>query len=257
MALRDCWVKRIRDDDPVETIGIIGGIAWPSTIVYYRIINELVAERLGEDGLHSADLVLTQTDFEEIERNQREGRWDRVGALLAEQGMRLKAAGADFFLLACNTVHTADHYIENAVDLPFLHIVDPTADQLIARGFSTVGLLGSRYTMTGDYFVGRLQKQHGLKVLVAEGEHQDNVHNALYQELAKGEFLPGTRDKFKAAIAELISRGAEAVILGCTEFGLLVQPEDSAVPLVDTTIAHAVAAVDRALTSTLPRDAPG
>ena len=251
MALGTAGCSRIRDDDCVETIGVIGGIAWPSTIVYYRIINELVAERLGEDGLHSADLVLAQTDFEEIERNQREGRWDRVGVLLAEQGRRLKAAGADFFLLACNTVHTADHYIENAVDLPFLHIVDPTADQLIARGFSTVGLLGSRYTMTGDYFVGRLQKRYGLNVLVAEGEHQDNVHNALYQELAKGEFLPGTRNKFKAAIAELISRGAEAVILGCTEFGLLVRPEDSAVPLVDTTVAHAVAAVDRALTSTL------
>ena len=241
----------------METIGIIGGVAWPSTIVYYRIINELVAERLGEDGLHSADLVLAQTDFAEIERNQREGRWDRVGALLAEQGMRLKAAGADFFLLACNTVHTADHYIETAVDLPFIHIVDPTAHQLIARRFSTVGLLGSRYTMTGDYFVGRLRKQYGLNVLIAEGEHQDNIHNALYQELAKGQFLPGTRDKFKAAIAELISRGAEAVILGCTEFGLLVHPEDSAVPLVDTTVAHAVAAVDRALTSTLPRGAPG
>ena len=112
------------------------------------------------------------------------------------------------FLLACNTVHTAVQYIENAVDLPFLHIVDPTAYQLIARGFSTVGLLGSRYTMAGDYFVGRLQNQYGLKVLVAEGEHQDNVHNALYQELAKGEFLPGTRDKFKAAIADLISRAA-------------------------------------------------
>jgi aspartate racemase len=240
----------------VKTIGIIGGIAWPSTVAYYRIINELVAQRLGEGGLHSANLVLAQTDFEAIERNQRAGRWDRVGALLAEQGTRLKAAGADFFLLACNTVHTADHDIESAVDLPFIHIVDPTAQQVIDGGSSTVGLLGSRYTMTGDDFVGRLQKRYGLNVLVAEGELQDDVHNALYDELAKGVFLPGTRDMFRAAIADLADRGAEAVILGCTEFGLLVQPEDSPVPLVDTTVAHAVAAVDRALTDTVSPNTP-
>lgn len=247
--------SRIRDDDRMKTIGIIGGIAWPSTIVYYRTINELVAERLGEGGLHSANLVLAQTDFEEIERNQRAGRWDRVGALLAEQGNRLRAAEADFFLLACNTVHTADQYIERTVDLPFIHIVDPTAQQVLDRGFAMVGLLGSRYTMTGDYFVGRLQNQ-GVNVLIAEGEHQDNVHNALYEELAKGQFLHSTRDKFTAAIADLASRGAEAVILGCTEFGLLVQPEDSPVPLIDTTVAHAVAAVDRALADTARRNMP-
>ena len=142
----------------------MGGIAWPSTIVYYRTINELVAHRLGEGGLHSANLVLAQTDFEEIERNQRAGRWDRVGALLAEQGNRLKAAGADFFLLACNTVHTADQYVESAVDPPFVHIVDPTARRVVDRGFTTVGLLGSRYTMTGDYLVSRLQNRYGLDV---------------------------------------------------------------------------------------------
>src|SRR4249919_3425829 len=138
----------------MKTIGIVGGIAWPSSILYYRIINELVAQRLGDSGLHSASLVLAQTDFDEIERNQREGRWDLVGDLLAAQGNKLKAAGADFFLLACNTVHTASDHVEKAVDLPFLHIVDPTARQVLARGFQTVGLLGSRYTMTGSYFTG-------------------------------------------------------------------------------------------------------
>lgn len=179
--------------------------------------------------------------------NQRAGRWDRVGALLAEQGNRLQAAGADFFLLACNTVHTAERYIDDAVDLPFLHIVDPTAEQLLKQGFTTIGLLGSRYTMTGDYFVGRLRNRYGFSVLIAEGEHQDNVHNALYDELAKGHFLPTTRDKFAAAIADLASRGAQAVVLGCTEFSLLVRPEDSRVPLIDTAVAHATAAVDWAL----------
>ena len=247
----------VGEDEGVKTIGIVGGIAWPSTIVYYRTINDLVAQRLGGSGLHSARLVLAQTDFDEIEANQRAGRWERVGALLAVQGNRLKAAGADFFLLACNTVHTADRYIEGTVDLPFLHIVDPTAQQVVDRGYSKVGLLGSRYTMTGDYFVGRLENRFGLHVLIAEGENQDNVHDALYQELAKGVFLDATRDKFKAAIADLVERGAEAVILGCTEFGLLLRHEDSPVPLIDTTVAHAVAAVDRALNDTVSDDTPG
>jgi aspartate racemase len=237
----------IRDDDRVKTIGLIGGVAWPSTIVYYRTINELVAERLADGGLHSADIVLAQTDFQVIEAHQRAGRWDRVGALLAIQANRLKAAGADFFLLACNTVHTSDRYIERSVDLPFLHIVDPTARQIVDRGFVKVGLLGSRYTMTGDYFVARLENRYGLHVLVAEGEHQDNVHDALYQELVRGVFLDATRHRYKAAIADLVDRGAEAVILGCTEFGLLLSSEDSPVPLIDTTLAHAAAAVDYAL----------
>lgn len=231
----------------MKTIGIVGGIAWPSTLVYYRIINELVAERLGDGGLHSADLVLAQTDFERVERYQREGRWDRVGELLAEQGARLESAGADFFLLACNTVHTAGDYVERHVALPFLHIVDPTARQVVDLGLSTVGLLGSRYTMTGDYFVGRLEGTYGLTVLVAEGTHQDAVHDALYDELAQGVVLPETRERFRSAIADLVDRGAQAVILGCTEFGLLVQPEDSPVPLIDTTVVHATAAVELAV----------
>jgi aspartate racemase len=231
----------------MKTIGIVGGVAWPSTIVYYRAINELVARRMGGTGLHCAKLVLAQTDFEQIERHQREGRWDLVGDLLAEQGNKLKDAGADFLLLACNTVHSADEHVERAVGLPFLHIVDPTGREVVNRGFKTVGLLGSRYTMTGTYFVGRLRDRYGLNVLIAEGEHQDNVHNALYDELAKGIFRPETRAKFRAAIDDLVTRGAEVVILGCTEFGMLVEPEDSAVPLVDTTIAHAQAAVDMAL----------
>lgn len=233
----------------MKTIGIISGVAWPSSIVYYKKINELVAARLGGGGLHSAKLVMAQTDFEEIERRQRENRWDLVGDLLAEQGNKLKAAGADFFLIACNTVHTAGDRVEQGVDLPFIHIVDPTAKQVVARGLKTVGLLGSRYTMTGTYFVNRLKERYGLNVLIAEGEHQANVHNALYEELVKGIFLPTTREKFKAAIQDLVERGAEMIILGCTEFGMLVQPEDSSVPIIDTTIAHAEAAVDVALAS--------
>ena len=233
--------------DCLKTIGIVGGVAWPSTIVYYRAINELVAQHLGGAGLHCAKIVLAQTDFEEIERRQREGRWDLVGDLLAAEGNKVKAAGADFFLLACNTVHTADERVESSVNLPFIHIVDPTAREVLARGFKTVGLLGSRYTMTGTYFVERLKKRYGLDVLIAQGEHQNSVHNALYDELAKGIFLPSTREKFRAAILDLVGRGAEVIILGCTEFGMLVKPEDIPVQIIDTTIAHAQAAVEMAL----------
>jgi aspartate racemase len=229
----------------MKTIGIIGGVAWPSTIVYYQKINELVAQRLG--GLHCAKLVLVQTDFETIERHQRENLWDQVGVLLSELGNVLKHAGADFFLIACNTVHTAARQVESSVDLPFIHIVDPTAQQIRARGFKTVGLLGSRYTMCGDYFVKRLEDRYGLQVLIAEGIHQDNVHTALYQELVKGVFKDSTRAKFKDAIADLVVRGAQVIILGCTEFGMLVRAEDSPVPIIDTTMAHVEAAVKTAL----------
>ncbi|MFI6096319.1 aspartate/glutamate racemase family protein [Lentzea sp. NPDC051213] len=241
----------------MKTIGIVGGLAWPSSIVYYRVINELIAQRSGDGGLHSAKLVMAQTDFAEVERNQRLGRWDVVGQLLAEQATRLKAAGADFFLVACNTVHAAAEHFENAVDLPFLHVVDPTARRILDGGFHTVGLLGSRYTMIGGYFVDRLRERYGLEVLVAEGEHRDHVHNALYDELAKGIFRPETRKRFKAAIADLVDRGAEVVVLGCTEFGMLVEAQDSPVPLVDTALVHAEAAVDLALSTPETRATAG
>lgn len=228
----------------MKTIGIVGGIAWPSTLVYYKAIHEYFKERTGTNGLHTPNLIIAQTDFALIEAAQAKGRWDEVGRLLAAEANKLKAAGADAFLLACNTVHTADDYIVKNVDLPMLHIVDAAARKVLDRGCTTVGLLGSRYTMKGTYFVGRLEQKYGLKVLVAHGEHENNVHNALYQELARNIFLPETRVKFKAAIVDLVANGAEAIILGCTEFGMLLQEEDSPVPIIDTSFAHAEAAVD-------------
>ena len=231
----------------MKTIGVVGGIAWPSTLVYYRVLNEYYKERTKTGGLHTPQLVISQTDFGLIEKAQTDGRWDEVGRLLAAEAEKLRAAGADFFLLACNTVHTADSYVVQNVRVPMLHIVDVAATRARERGCTTVGLLGSRYTMTGTYFVGRLKQKYGFKVLVAEGEHETNVHNALYQELAKNIFLPETRAKFKAAIADLLSRGAEVIILGCTEFGMLVQAEDSSVPIIDTSVVHAQAAIDLAL----------
>jgi len=229
----------------MKTIGVIGGLAWPSTAVYYQKINEGIAQRLG--GVHCAKLVLAQTDFDPIERAQRDNNWDHVGLELCKLGNALKRAGADFFLIACNTVHMVASQIEATVDLPFIHIVDPTAQQIRSRGLITVGLLGSRYTMCGGFFAKRLEERHGLKVLIPESIHQDNIHNAEYQELAKGIFKDSTRAKFKDAIADLTARGAQAIILGCTEFGMLVRAEDSPVPIVDTTVAHVEAALETAL----------
>lgn len=231
----------------MKTIGTIGGIAWPSTLVYYKTINEYFKTRTKTNGLHTPNLILTQTDFALIERAQTQGDWDEVGRQLTVEAAKLKRAGADFFLLACNTVHTADAYITRHAKLPMLHIVDAAAQRALATGVTTVGLLGSLYTMTGSYFVGRLEEKYGLRVLVTEGEHEVNVHDALYQELAKNVFRAETRARFRAAIAHLVQYGAQAVILGCTEFGMLVGQEDSAVPVIDTSIVHAEAAVEVAL----------
>jgi aspartate racemase len=229
----------------MKTIGIIGGMAWPSSAAYYQKINQLIAKRLG--GLHSAELILAQTDFEPIERWERESCWEQIGAELVRLGKALKQAGADFFLISCNTVHAATEQIESRVGLPFIHIVDPTAQSIRARGYKTVGLLGSRYTMCGDFFVKRLENSYGLRVLIPQGAQQDNVHNALYQELVKGIVTESARVKFRDAITDLIMRGAQTIVLGCTEFGMVVGAEDSSVPVIDTTVMHVESAVNAAL----------
>lgn len=231
----------------MKTIGIVGGLAWPSTITYYEIINEETAKRLGGNGRHCAKIVLAQTDFFEVEKNQTEGNWDRVGELLAESVSRLKAAGADFYIIACNTVHIAMPKVEELTDLPYIHIVDPTAEYLVRSGFKKVGLLGSGYTLEKDYFKGRLKDRYGLEVILPEGDHRENIHRALYDELVKGIVRDETKAKFDAAVLDLAGRGAEAVILGCTEFDLAVDQEKSPVPVVDTVRLHALAAVDEAV----------
>lgn len=231
----------------MKTIGIIGGLAWPSTISFYRTINEEIAKRLGGNGLHSAKLIIAQTDFNEVEYNQKIGNWERVGALLGEQAQRLKAGGADFFFLACNTVHAAYEQIIRHTDLPCIHIVDPIGEYAVKNGYRTVGLMGSKYTMEGVFFKGRLQEKYGVQTIVPHGENKENIHNALYRELTKGIIREDTHQKFIQCIHELTERGAELIVLGCTEFGLVVNSEDSAVPVVDTTKALSLAAVERAL----------
>ncbi len=231
----------------MKTIGMIGGLAWPSTVTFYRAINEEIAMRLGENGLHCAKLILSQTDFHEVEHCQTVGDWERVAQLMGQQAQRLKAAGADFFFIACNTVHTVYDEILNYTDLPCIHIADPVGEYACRIGCRKVGLMGSKYTMEGTYFTERLRKNSGLEVIVPSRESRESINDALYRELTRGIIREQTRREFLRCVGELAERGAEMIVLGCTEFGLLVKEEDSPVPLADTTLALAKAAVDRAL----------
>lgn len=229
----------------MQTIGLIGGMSWESTVPYYRQINEAVKERLG--GLHSARLVLYSVDFHEIERLQHAGDWAAAGEVLSEAARALQAAGADFLVLCTNTMHKVASAITATVEIPLLHIADPTAEAIKRAGFTTVGLLGTRFTMEQDFYRDRLQDQHGLRVLIPGPEDRERVHRIIYDELCMGKTLPASRDTYRRVIADLQQQGAQAIILGCTEISLLVGPQDSALPLFDTTAIHARAAAERAL----------
>lgn len=233
-------------------IGLIGGMSWESSAEYYRIINQAVRDRLG--GLCSARCLMWSFDFGEIEALQHAGRWDDAAALLIDAARRLECGGADFFLICTNTMHRMAEQVQAAVAIPLLHIADATAERIKAQGIRRVGLLGTAFTMEQDFYRGRLQHRFGLDVLVPEADDRAVVHRVIYQELVQGRAEPVSRDAYRAVIARLVERGAEAVILGCTEIMLLVKPEDSAVPLFDTTAIHAEAAVARAL-SVVPRAA--
>lgn len=231
-------------------IGLIGGMSWESSAEYYRIINQVVRSRLG--GLRSARCLMWSFDFGEIEALQYAGRWDDATALMIDAAQRLERGGADFFLICTNTMHRMADQVQSAVRIPLLHIADPTAERIKAQGIKRVGLLGTAFTMEQDFYKGRLQQRFGLDVLIPEGDDRATVHRIIYDELVQGRAEPASRDAYRAVIARLIERGAEAVILGCTEIMLLVKPEDSPVTLFDTTGIHAEAAVDRAL-SVMPQ----
>jgi len=227
------------------TIGLIGGMSWESSAEYYRIINQEVNRRLG--GVHSAQCLMYSVDFEGIKRFQHEGDWERLAEAMKEAAVRLERGGADFIVLCTNTMHRVADAIAASVSLPTLHIADPTADKIKASGFQRIGLLGTAFTMEQDFYKGRLQQRHGLEVLVPDENDRRIVHEIIYKELVLGQIRPESRQAYRAIIARLIERGAQAVILGCTEIMLLVSDEDSAVPLFDTTTIHALAAVDWAL----------
>jgi aspartate racemase len=228
-----------------QVIGLLGGMSWESSAAYYRIINEQVRDRLG--GLHSARCLMWSFDFAGIEALQHAGRWADATAEMIAAARRLERGGADFVVICTNTMHRMAAEVQAAIGIPLLHIADPTAERVRAAGLRRVGLLGTAFTMEQDFYKGRLVEQHGLEVLVPGAEDRALVHRVIYEELVQGRAEPASRDAYRAVIARLVERGAEAVILGCTEIMLLVRPEDSAVPLFDTTALHAEAAVARAI----------
>ena len=225
-------------------IGLMGGMSWESSAEYYRIINQAVRDRLG--GLRSARCLMWSFDFGEVEALQHAGRWEDAAALLADAARRLERGGADFFLICTNTMHRVAEEVQAAVRIPLLHIADATAARVKAGGIRRVGLLGTAFTMEQDFYKGRLQRD-GLHVLVPDAEDRATVHRVIYDELVQGRVEPASRDAYRAVISRLAGRGAEAVILGCTEIMLLIGPDDSPVPVFDTTRIHAEAAAERAL----------
>jgi aspartate racemase len=229
----------------VKTIGLIGGMSWESTVTYYRLLNEGVKQRLG--GLHSAKIVLHSVDFHEIERLQHAGAWDAAGSNLAAAAKSLEAAGADFLVLCTNTMHKVAPAIESAASIPLLHIADATAAEIKRAGLRRIGLLGTRFTMEQDFYRGRLESRHAIEVNVPDTVDRDVVHHTIYDELCLGEIRDASRKRFSEIIARLVAGGAEGVIFGCTEIGLLVSAADSPVPVFDTTAIHAAAAVEFAL----------
>jgi aspartate racemase len=228
----------------MRTIGLIGGMSWESTAIYYQLANELVRDRLG--GLHSARIVLTSVDFADIEELQASGDWDRAGKVLAAEAVRLEDAGADFLVLCTNTMHKVADQIEAATSLPLLHLGDVTADAVRAAGLDTVALLGTAFTMSQDFYRGRLES-HGLRVLVPDEADQELIHRVIYDELCLGQVREESRRAYVDIVDRLLAQGAEGVILGCTEIELLVGPEDLAVPSFPTTRLHVEAAVEQAL----------
>jgi len=229
----------------MKTIGLVGGMSWESSLVYYRFINEAVRDRL--DGLHSAKCVMYSVDFAEIEPLQHQGKWDEAAEKMIEAARHVEHGGADFIVLCTNTMHKTASDIERHVNIPLLHIADATAEKIKSGALSKVGLLGTRFTMEDDFYKGRLIDKHGLDVIVPSENERGLVHRVIYDELCLGEIRRESQEAYREIIRLLASRGAQGIILGCTEIGLLIGSEDSPVPVFDTTRIHAEAAVEFAL----------
>ena len=228
----------------MKTIGLIGGMSWESTVTYYQIINRLVKEKLG--GLHSAQILLYSVDFQPIEECQSRGDWERSAELLSDAALRLEGAGADFILICTNTMHKVAPQVQARLHVPLLHIADATAGALKAAGIDTVALLGTKYTMCQDFYKERLI-QAGVRVLIPEAADIELVNHVIFDELCLGRLEDRSKRKFLRVIDDLSQHGAQGVILGCTEIGLLIQQSDSPLPVFDTTLIHAARAVELAL----------
>jgi aspartate racemase len=229
----------------MKRIGLLGGMSWESSAEYYRLINEEVRERVG--GLHSADCLLRSVDFVDIEQLQRDGRWDEAGTRLAQEAQALVVAGAELLVLCTNTMHKVADAISNAVDVPLVHIADATAQAVRAQQLATVGLLATAYTMEQAFYVGRLREKHGLSVIVPHEADRRLVHDIIYDELCVGVVDDGSREQYRRIMRDLTDRGAEGILLGCTEIDLLIGPRDAPVPVFDTTRLHAHSVVELAL----------
>jgi aspartate racemase len=237
----------------VRTIGLLGGMSWESSALYYRLLNEAVRGQLG--GLHSARCVLLSVDFAEIERLQAAGEWARAGELLAADALSLQAAGAELVVLCTNTMHTVADAVTAGLDVPFLHIGDSTAEAITATGLTRVGLLGTRYTMEQPFLVDRLSAA-GLEVLVPGEGDRDLVHRVIYEELVLGVVREESRRAYREVVDRLVARGAQGVVLGCTEIELLIGPDDVDVPTFPTTALHVAATVRAALAEGGPAAPP-
>jgi aspartate racemase len=231
----------------MKTIGVIGGMSWESSTEYYRLFNRHAKARLG--GHHNARSLMLTVDFAAIEAHQRAGDWNALGEQMADAARRLERGGADLVMLATNTMHRVYESIEQAIDVPFLHIADPTGEALRAAGVERVGLLGTRYTMEQSFYTGRLRERYGLEPVIPDEAERADVHRIIYDELCHGNVIDTSRAVYQHVIESLAARGAQAVILGCTEITLLIKPADSALPVFDTTALHAQAAVEWAIDS--------
>ncbi len=223
----------------MKTIGMIGGMSWESTVTYYKIINEVVKEELG--GLHSAKILLYSVDFEEIEKYQSDGEWDRAGEVLAEAAGKLENAGADYIVICTNTMHKVVPQIEARIGIPVIHIAEATADILLQSGINRVALLGTKYTMTQDFYKEKLVGA-GIEVLIPGEEEIEEINEVIFKELCRGIISEASKQKYLAVIDKLAAAGAQGVILGCTEIGMLIREADTALPVFDTTQIHATKA---------------
>jgi len=230
----------------MKTIGLIGGMSWESTSEYYRILNEEIKSRLG--GLHSAKCLINSVDFEEIERFQSNGDWDGAGEVLGNAAYSLQKGGADFIIICTNTMHKVVEKIKENINIPVLHIADTTAKEIKRKGIQTIGLLGTKYTMEQDFYKSRIE-ENNIKVIVPVEKNREKLNEIIYTELCLGKITSQSREYYKRVIEELVQKGAQGIILGCTEIGLLIKQEDVLVPIFDTTVIHAMEAVNVSLVS--------
>jgi amino-acid racemase len=229
----------------MKTIGLIGGMSWESTIEYYRIINQAVRERIG--GLHSAPLVMHSVEFEDIRELQERGDWEALTARMSDSALRLRAAGADFIVICTNTMHIMADEVQARAGIEVLHIADAAGLEIQGAGLKKVGLLGTKFTMEKDFYKGRLKDKFGIEAIIPEEGERQEVHDIIFKELCAGIIRPESKERLKEIMAGLTSRGAQGIVLGCTEIPLIIGQNDTAVPVFDTTRIHALAAIGKAM----------